>query len=92
MLFQAAQAVELIARLAAAPLPKNSELVLAGDLNSAPTDRSPGVRIVPPYRLFLAAGYLDTWTAYKGTALGPTCCQDADLRNGRSKLTDRTFA
>lgn len=89
MLFQAAQAVELIARLAAAPLPKNSELVLAGDLNSAPTDRSPGVEIVPPYRQFLAAGFIDTWAAYKGTAPGPTCCQDADLRNDRSKLTDR---
>ncbi|MFZ1430274.1 MAG: endonuclease/exonuclease/phosphatase family protein [Geminicoccaceae bacterium] len=89
MVFQAAQAVELIARLAAAPNPKNSELVLAGDLNSAPTDRSPGGGIVPPYRLFLAAGYRDTWTAYKGTTPDPTCCQDADLRNGRSKLTDR---
>ena len=89
MIFQAAQAAELITRLAAAPLPRNGELVLAGDLNSAPTDRSPGAGIVPPYRLFLAAGYIDTWTAYKGAAPGLTCCQDADLRNDRSKLTDR---
>ena len=89
MFFQAAQAAELIVRLATAPLPTGSELVLVGDLNSAPTDDSPGAGIVPPYRQFLAARYVDTWAARNGRAPGPTCCQDEDLRNAASKLTDR---
>lgn len=89
MFFQSAQALELIGRLAAAPLPKNSELILAGDLNSAPTDTSPGAGIIPPYRQLLAADYVDTWTAYKGSIPGLTCCQDADLRNARARFTQR---
>ena len=89
MFFQAMQAEELIVRLAAAPLPVGSELILVGDLNSAPTDQSPGGSIVPPYKQLATAGYLDTWKARNGSALGATCCQDGDLRNGATKLTDR---
>ena len=89
MVFQAKQAAELVGRLAATPLPKQSELVLVGDLNSAPTEVSPGGGIVPPYQQLIAAHYRDTWVARNGRAAGPTCCQDEDLRNGASKLADR---
>ena len=89
MLFQARQAEQLITTLAATALPRGSALILVGDLNSAPTDRSPAAGIVPPYRQLVQAGYLDSWVARNGRRPGPTCCQDEDLRNPRSKLSDR---
>jgi endonuclease/exonuclease/phosphatase family metal-dependent hydrolase len=88
MFVQSAQAGELIAALAATPL-RGRDLVLVGDLNSSPDDVSPGGGIVPPYQLFAAAGFADAWPAFRGAAAGFTCCQAADLRNGRSLLTRR---
>ena len=89
MFFQSGQAQQLITTLAATALPAGSALILVGDLNSAPTEKSPAPGIVPPYRQLVTAGYLDSWAARNGRRPGPTCCQDEDLRNRASKLTDR---
>ena len=88
MFFQSAQAAELIAAIHALPQ-DGRKLILVGDTNSAPTDASPVPGIVPPYQQFAAAGYLDAWTASRGTAAGFTCCQAADLRNKHSELFER---
>jgi endonuclease/exonuclease/phosphatase family metal-dependent hydrolase len=88
MFFQSAQAAQLIATLAALPL-QDRELVLVGDLNSAPSDVSPAPGIVPPYQAFAAAGYIDTWRSFRGAAPGFTCCQAADLQNVPSELFKR---
>jgi endonuclease/exonuclease/phosphatase family metal-dependent hydrolase len=52
-----------------------TSLILTGDFNFAPGST--------PYETFDAAKLDDVANA------GPTCCQDADLRNADSKLTDR---
>ena len=88
MFFQSAQAAQLITALAAKPL-QGRELVLVGDMNSAPTDVSPGASITPPYRLFAAAGFRDAWPASGNPVPGFTCCQAADLRNPQSELFKR---
>ena len=89
MYFQSGQARQLVTTLAATALPSGSALILVGDFNSAPTDISPAPGIVPPYQQLVQAGYLDSWAARYGRRPGPTCCQDEDLRNGVSKLSDR---
>ena len=38
---------------------------------------------------FPAAGYVDTWLPFRGSASGFTCCQAADLRNLPSELFKR---
>jgi len=45
--------------------------------------------IVPPYRQFVAAGYLDTWTLRRDNGAGFTCCQLPDLSNRKSILDER---
>jgi endonuclease/exonuclease/phosphatase family metal-dependent hydrolase len=89
---QAGQAAELLAALAADPAPPGWPLILAGDLNSSPTDApvpTPVGTIVPPYQQVVAAGFVDAWAARHGPAPGFTCCQDADLRNEVSELSER---
>jgi endonuclease/exonuclease/phosphatase family metal-dependent hydrolase len=91
---QAAQATELSATLAGNPSPNPaSRLILAGDINSAPTHQPIGP-IVPPYQqfanglTFLGAPAFtplpDTWTLRPGRPDGFTCCEAADLLNGSS--------
>ena len=38
---------------------------------------------------FVDAGYTDIWTLRPGAVPGFTCCQDVDLSNKRSKLSER---
>ena len=91
---QAAQATELNATLAFNPSPNpESRLILAGDINSAPTHQPIGP-IVPPYQQFANgvtifgdqafAPLADTWTLRPGNSDGFTCCESADLLNGGS--------
>ena len=94
--FQTAQAYELHGILAAAqaffPNPKQ---FVVGDLNSDPRDVEEVPGIVPPYQIF-AADHTDVWTRRPGTAtgkgaplLGLSCCQDEDLGNRKSVLSER---
>lgn len=88
---QAAQAAELIGRLNAIAQP-GLPVVVAGDINSAPTEGDvivPGAVIPSPYRQFGLAGYADTWNLRPGSAPGPTCCQVNDLLNEESQLFKR---
>lgn len=91
---QAAQASELSATLASNPSSNpDSRLILAGDINSAPTHEPIGP-IVPPYQQFTNgltiygdrafAPVTDTWTLRPGKSKGYTCCESADLRNETS--------
>ena len=61
---------------------------MVGDMNSSP-EHAPVPGIVPPYRQFAAAGSTDIWTLRPGAVPGFTCCQDPDLSNKRSKLSER---
>lgn len=88
---QAAQAFELIGLLDAMAV-TGQPVVIAGDINSAPTEGdviTAGGVIPSPYRQFLAAGYADTWDLRPGKSPGLTCCQANDLRNDVSQLFKR---
>ena len=96
---QAAQASELNMTLALTPSANPaSRLILAGDINSAPTHVSIGP-IVPPYQqfangltIFGDSAFLpmtDTWTLRPGNADGFTCCEAANLLNGSSEHGER---
>ncbi len=63
------QAAELLASLEASPLP----VILAGDINSLPTDTA------GPYGLFAAAGYVDSWVQAMDGDPGFTAGQPDDL-------------
>jgi hypothetical protein len=91
---QAAQATELNATLAGNPAPNPaSRLIVAGDINSAPTHEPIGP-IVPPYQQFANgltifgfpafAKMTDTWSLRPGSPNGFTCCEAADLLNASS--------
>ena len=89
---QAAQAAELVATLAALPNHQRLPVIIVGDINSAPTDKPVivnGQKVVPPYRQFARAGYVDAWDLKPGEAPGPTCCQSGDLLNAESLLVKR---
>lgn len=96
---QAAQASELNFALAVNPSPNPaSRLIVAGDINSAPTHEPVGP-FIPPYRQlaeglsFLGipafAPMTDTWTLRPGRPAGYTCCEAADLSNGVSAHDER---
>jgi endonuclease/exonuclease/phosphatase family metal-dependent hydrolase len=74
---QVAQARELAASIAAEPLP----VVLAGDLNARPGTVA--------HAVLLAAGLADAWAEAAPGDEGFTCCQDRDLRNEESRLSER---
>ena len=96
--FQAAQAAELLGTLDLTT-PPGLPLIVVGDMNSSPEHEPvPGplplpppfnTGITPPYMQFVDAGYTDAWTLRPGKAPGFTCCQDPDLANKRSKLSER---
>jgi hypothetical protein len=80
-LVQAAQAQELLAELAAEPLP----VVVVGDLNSSPEDP-----VGQPYSQFFLSGFTDLWTLRSGPFdPGFTCCQSETLDNPMSQLDER---
>ncbi len=91
-IIQAMQATELISILAPFLNPENIPIVVVGDINSSPRDEILTVgpdTIVPPYRQFVAAGYVDTWTLRPGNPPGFTCCQAENLLNPDSILNER---
>ena len=78
---QEAQVAELLADLAGT----TRSVIVAGDMNSEPTDPAGS-----PYSQLVAAGFADAWTKRLGIpAGGATCCQQADLRNATSQLDRR---
>jgi endonuclease/exonuclease/phosphatase family metal-dependent hydrolase len=102
-LFQAAQATELLATLAAFPLPPKTRLMIVGDINSNPLNpvfqTSEGWMAYPPYKQ-LQEGvdilgnqrfvpYTDIWPLRPGKSPGLTCCQVADLSNDDPVLYER---
>ena len=92
LIVQAAQATELVATLGALSNDASLPVIIAGDINSAPTDEPVvmnGRTIVPPYQQFAAAGFADAWDLRPGQSAGLTCCQAADLLNSESALFKR---
>jgi endonuclease/exonuclease/phosphatase family metal-dependent hydrolase len=100
---QSRQADELI-RVVVNTVPDGRELILVGDINSAPTDEVlqaplplPPEWLTPAYmQLTEWAGLTDTWMLRPGSATGRgaplvgfSCCQDEDLGNRHSKLEER---
>jgi endonuclease/exonuclease/phosphatase family metal-dependent hydrolase len=84
LVLQAAQATELIGRLAALPNTSASPVILVGDINSAPTDQPTvvgGMTIVPPYVQLTQAGFIDAWPLRLGNPPGLTCCEAENLLN-----------
>jgi hypothetical protein len=96
---QAAQSAELIGVLAGTTPPTKS-LIVVGDINSSSEDPfiplPPGTLpppfdqgIIPPYTLFVGAGYTDAWDLRSGDEPGYSCCQLGDLSNHESILDER---
>jgi endonuclease/exonuclease/phosphatase family metal-dependent hydrolase len=96
---QAAQASELNYDLAVnAGSNPGSRLIVAGDINSAPT-HAPIGPIVPPYTQLTTgqtifgqqafAPMTDTWLLRPGKPSGNTCCQAGDLLNASSEHDER---
>ena len=90
---QALQAHELIESLKYETLP----VILVGDFNSSPEDTTllpipePPYFILPPYMQISLSGYADTWLRRLNNRDDPgyTCCQDPDLLNEESHLSER---
>jgi endonuclease/exonuclease/phosphatase family metal-dependent hydrolase len=80
---QLAQASEILAGPANTPLP----VVLVCDCNSNASAAAPDA--TPTYALLRNAGFSDAWARKHPGADGLTCCQDADLRNVPSALSER---
>jgi len=77
--FRIGQAMELRDGPADTGLP----VVAVGDFNAPITAAGDASSVL------LAAGFVDAWGAVHPGDPGPTCCQDADLRNPVSDLTSR---
>jgi hypothetical protein len=98
---QRLQAAELAQTALAFPAAPGTRKLVIGDINSAPTDGfgtlpTPIGPLPPPYAVFLGAGFTDAWTLRPGTAtgqgaplVGNSCCQDEDLANRGSVLSER---
>ena len=87
LILQSAQAAQLVATLGALPNPAGMPVIITGDMNSAPTDEPivfGEMTIVPPYRQFASAGYVDSWLLRPGTPAGFTCCESESLLNVES--------
>lgn len=74
-----AQVAELLQKLAQEALP----VLLVGDFNLPPSD--------PDYKAIVSAGFADLWRLRTNGLhkKGSTCCQDEDLLNEESALTER---
>jgi endonuclease/exonuclease/phosphatase family metal-dependent hydrolase len=81
---QVAQAAELLSGPADTSLP----VVMAGDFNSNANGQPNLPDNTPTYGDLLAGGFSDIWTAV-GHKVGNTCCQEGDLLNFPSQLTER---
>ncbi len=77
---QVLQAAELLS----GPTNSNSPTVLVGDFNS-PADGSGS----STYASLIGAGFSDAWSVVHPGDPGYTCCQDADLLNNPSELSQR---
>jgi len=73
---RAAQAIELAASLGSA-----SPALILGDLNDVP-----GTAM---YQVLRGAGFTDTWTAFRSSEAGLTCCHQANLANERAVFDQR---
>jgi hypothetical protein len=86
-IFQSLQAFEL-----AGTTPAGRTLILVGDFNSSPEDVGiPGV-IPSAYQVLALAGLDDVWERNLLAFADPdgfTCCQNADLANPTSLLSER---
>lgn len=83
------------------PAAAGTRTLVVGDINSAEVDGqetllTPIGPLPPPYEIFAADGYFDTWKlrpgATKGNGaplVGFSCCQDEDLGNHQSSLYER---
>ena len=98
---QSAQANQLMVT-AIGTLPFGRELIIVGDINSDPRDEVlqgplPPELATPPYMQFVEWGGLtDVWTKRPGATTGKgaplvgfSCCQDEDLGNLKSALSER---
>lgn len=85
---QSLQAAELIWALGSAP-PARGPVVLVGDMNSSRAQRPVSPALPTPYRRLARAGYVDSWLQAPGAGPGFTCCQDNDLANVDSALSER---
>lgn len=65
------------------PARTNRSVVLVGDFNAPAESRPLTIRRLE------SAGFRDVWDRVRQDAAGPTCCQDADLRNSDSELSSR---
>jgi len=81
--FQRAQAQEILDGPVQDARNKNLPVVLLGDLNSKADGSG-----TPTYAELLKVGFVDSW-AEVGRGSGFTCCQDDDLLNKVSHLSDR---
>ena len=80
-----------------ANMPPTPRIVVTGDFNSSPEDVP--APFVPPYQQFtqgvdilgrpLGESFFDAWTLRPGKPPGLSCCQDADLLNPWSVLSER---
>lgn len=100
---QATQASELIGTMSIVPPEEGRRLIIVGDINSSPDDtRFPDPSEGPfhtPYQQFvngsdlfgrpISLAYTDVWTLNRRQRPGYTCCQDSDLMNPQSGLTER---
>jgi hypothetical protein len=89
-IIQSLQSVELAGTLIATT-PVNRKLIALGDYNSAPVDTALG-GIVPPYQVMSAAGLADSWNTNTLAFIdldGFTCCEEPDLSNRKSILSER---
>jgi hypothetical protein len=77
---QSAQAAELIADMEDTELP----VIVVGSLFSTAEDAETSA-----VRQLLGAHYVDMWTRRNIPVAGATCCQDEDLLNEESALSDR---
>ena len=91
-IFQSLQALEVAGTLAATT-PTGRTLILVGDFNSSPEDVGlPALGLPSAYQVLAAAGLDDVWERNLLAFTDPdgfTCCQNADLANPTSLLSER---